>query len=132
MHAQLYLTLCHPVDCSVLGSSIHGIFQARILEWVSISFPRGSSRPRTQTHVLGSNNIPLYEKQIYAPNYLKASFPFFSLIFWNVHSCPSFPIIDLQIWENSSRKPNLCPKKISVRFQLFSTILATPSPWRRK
>ena len=40
------LTLCDPVDCSLSGSSVHGIFQARVLEWVAISFPRGSSPPR--------------------------------------------------------------------------------------
>ena len=37
---QLCLTLRDPVDCSLLGSSVHGIFQARILEWVSISFSK--------------------------------------------------------------------------------------------
>ena len=37
------LTLCDPMDCSPLGSSVHGIYQARILEWVAISFSRGSS-----------------------------------------------------------------------------------------
>ena len=36
-------TLCDPMDCSLPGSSVHGIFQARILEWVAISFSRGSS-----------------------------------------------------------------------------------------
>ena len=40
------LTLCIPVDCSPPGSSVHGILQARILEWVAISFSRVSSRPR--------------------------------------------------------------------------------------
>ena len=44
-------TLCDPTDRSLPGSSIHGIFQARILEWVAISFSRGSSRPRDQTEV---------------------------------------------------------------------------------
>ena len=39
------------MDCSLTGSSVHGIFQARILEWVAISFSRGSSRPRDQTQV---------------------------------------------------------------------------------
>ena len=48
---QLCPTLCAPVDCSLPDSSIHGIFQTRILEWVAISFPRGSSHPRDQTHV---------------------------------------------------------------------------------
>ena len=36
-------TLCNPMDCSLPGSSVHGIFQARVLEWVAISFSRGSS-----------------------------------------------------------------------------------------
>ena len=36
--AQLCLTLCDPVDCSLPGSSIHGIFQARVLEWGAITF----------------------------------------------------------------------------------------------
>ena len=49
--AQLYLTLCDPVGCSPTGSSVHGILQARILEWVAISFSRGSSWPRDQTQV---------------------------------------------------------------------------------
>ena len=42
-------TLCNPVDCSPPASSIHGVCQASILEWVAISFPRASSRPRDQT-----------------------------------------------------------------------------------
>ena len=45
-------TLCSPMDCSSLpGSSVHGISQARVLEWVVISFSRGSSRPRDWTQV---------------------------------------------------------------------------------
>ena len=39
-------TLCDPIDCNPPDSSVHGIFQAGILEWVAISFSRGSSRPR--------------------------------------------------------------------------------------
>ena len=49
--AQLCPTLCNPMDCSPPGSSVHGILQARILEWVAISFSRGSSQPRDQTWV---------------------------------------------------------------------------------
>ena len=45
------LTLCNPVDCGPPGSSVHGILQARILEWVAISFSRGSFWPRVQTQV---------------------------------------------------------------------------------
>ena len=44
--AQSCPTLCDPVDCSPPGSSVHGILQARILEWVAISFSRESSGPR--------------------------------------------------------------------------------------
>jgi len=39
------------MDCSLPGSSVHGIFQARILEWVAVSFCKGSSRPRDRTQV---------------------------------------------------------------------------------
>ena len=46
---QSCLTLCHTVDCRPPGSSVRGIFQARILEEAAISFSRGSSRPRDQT-----------------------------------------------------------------------------------
>ena len=49
--AQSCPTLCDPVDCSPPGSSIHEILQARILEWVAISFSRGSSGPRDWTQV---------------------------------------------------------------------------------
>ena len=46
---QPHLTLCDPVDCSPPSSSVQGIFQARILEWVAISHFRGSSLPRDRT-----------------------------------------------------------------------------------
>ena len=42
-------TLCDPMDCGPPGSSVHGILQARILEWAAIPFTRGSSLPRGQT-----------------------------------------------------------------------------------
>ena len=47
--AQSCPTLCDTMDCHLWGSSVHGIFQARVLEWVSISFSRGSSQPRDRT-----------------------------------------------------------------------------------
>ena len=51
VHTQSYPTLWDPVDCSLPGSSVHGILQAEILEWVTISFSTGSSWPRDQTWV---------------------------------------------------------------------------------
>ena len=68
---QLCPTLCNPMDRSLPGSYIHGIFQARILEWVAISFFRGSSWPRDWTwfsliagrlYHLGHQGIPNVEK----------------------------------------------------------------------
>ena len=50
-------TLCDPMDCSVPGSSFHGIVQARILEWVAIPFSRGCSSPRDQTHVSCTTDV---------------------------------------------------------------------------
>ena len=49
--AQSCPTLCGPMGCSLPGSSVHGILQARRLKWVPISFFSGSSRPRNQTQV---------------------------------------------------------------------------------
>ena len=49
--AQLCPTHCDSMDRSLPGFSIHGIFQARILEWVAFPFSRGSSQPRDQTQV---------------------------------------------------------------------------------
>ena len=49
--AQSYLTPCDPMDCSPPASSVHGILQARILEWVAISSSKGSSRSREWTSV---------------------------------------------------------------------------------
>ena len=66
--AQSCSTLCDPVDCSLPGSSVHGVFQARILELVAISYSRGSSWPRDRTFVscvsctgrhLGSPNVEI-------------------------------------------------------------------------
>ena len=49
--AQLYLTICEPMDSSPPDSSVHGIFQARILEWEAIPFSRWSFQPSDLTHV---------------------------------------------------------------------------------
>ena len=49
--AQLCMTLWDSTDCSPSGSSVHGISQVRILEWVAVSFSRGSSWPKDWTHV---------------------------------------------------------------------------------
>ena len=61
--AQSCPTLCDPVDCSLPSFSIHGILQARILEWVTISFSRGSSWPRDgiQVSLIGGRRFNLWK-----------------------------------------------------------------------
>ena len=54
---QSCLTLRDPMDCSPPGSSIHGILQTKILEWVAMPSSRGSSRPRNQTRVSCSSSV---------------------------------------------------------------------------
>ena len=49
--AQLHLTLCDAMDCSLPGSPVHAIFQARTLEFVAICYSRASCGPRGQTHI---------------------------------------------------------------------------------
>ena len=53
-------TLCDPMDCSLPGSSVHGILQARILKWIAISFSRVPSGPRDQTFVSCTGRWILY------------------------------------------------------------------------
>ena len=56
--AQSCLTLCDPMDCSQPGSSVHGIFQARILEWVAISYSPGDlPNPGVETVSLASSPL---------------------------------------------------------------------------
>ena len=53
-------TLCDPMDCRPPGSSVHGILQARVLEWVAMSSSRGSYWPRDQTHFCGSYIVVVF------------------------------------------------------------------------
>ena len=57
--------LCNPMDCSLPGSSVHGILQTRVLEWVAISFTKGSSWPMDQTHIscISSCANPVWESE---------------------------------------------------------------------
>ena len=70
--AQSCPSLCDPMDCSPPGSSVHWILQARILEWVAISFSRGSSqlRDRTQVSCIAGRRFTLWATRE-APNILK-------------------------------------------------------------
>jgi len=63
VQSQSNPTLCDPMDCSLPVFSVHGIFQARILEWVTISFSRGSTWPRDQSHISCIGQRILYTAQ---------------------------------------------------------------------
>ena len=83
--AQLCPTLCDPMDYGPPGTSFHGILQERILEWVAISFSRGSSQPRDRTCV---SCISCLGRQIVyhcAPGKYRIEAPFSSV----AQSCPT-------------------------------------------
>ena len=65
--AQLCPILCHPMNCSPLGSSVHRIFQARMLEWVVITFFRGSSDPEIEPRSPGLQSDCLLCKPLGKP-----------------------------------------------------------------
>ena len=64
-------TLSGPMDCSLAGSSVHGIFQARILEWDAISFSRGSSQRRDRTPGLPHCGQTLYHLSQQKPKHFE-------------------------------------------------------------
>ena len=67
--AQSFLFLCNSMDCNLPGSSVHGILQARILEWVAISFSRGSSDPGIEpgSPTLQAHSLPTESPQKPSP-----------------------------------------------------------------
>ena len=121
--AQSCPTLCDPMDCSLPGFSVHGILQARVLEWVAIAFSRGSAQPRDPTQV--SRNASR------------------CLTLWATREAQ----MDIQwtwIWENSRNSEGQMPGMLqfpgwqSVRHDLSTATAATPHslallaavPWR--
>ena len=102
---QLCLTLCNPMDCHLPGSSVHGILQARILEWVAISSSRVSSWPRDQTCVSCFGRWILYlcttwEAQIWS------SGNYFVWYTFGLHPWQGYS-------RNLPREPNFCLLKYS-------------------
>ena len=66
-------TLCHPMDCSPPGSSVHGILQAKVLEWVAISFSRRSSRPLCRCILIYSITLYVWTYRLF-PIFFKCKF----------------------------------------------------------
>ena len=84
---QSCLTLCDPMDCSPPGSSVHGILQARILEWVAMLFFRGATWPRDRTHL---SYVYLHRQASSLP--LSPPGKPFILLTWLLSQCHTFHI----------------------------------------
>ena len=87
--AQSCPTLCNLMDCSLPGSSVHGVFQGRVLEWFAISFSRGSSQPKDRTWCpLQVESLPL--------SYQGFPEPYIAAAAKSLQSCPTLcdPIDD--------------------------------------
>ena len=91
--AQSWLTLCYILECSLPGSSVHEILQARILKWVVISFSRRSPQPREQTHVSCVSCI--------AGRFFTSVVPFYSCS-QSLPASESFPVSQLFAWGGQS------------------------------
>ena len=95
--AHSYQTLCHPMDCSPPGSPIHGIFQARILQWVAILFSRQPSWPRDwmQVSCISGRFFTFEPPCYYSPDFT-SDVPVYSLmtniICLHLHLCLSLDV----------------------------------------
>ena len=78
-------TLCNPTNCSLPGSTVHGIVQARILEWAAISFSRGSSQPRDWTHF---SYVSCIDRHVLSSTTCKAPDLFMLCVCLVSQSCP--------------------------------------------
>ena len=117
--AQLF---CDSMDCSPPGSSVHGIVQASLLEWVAISFSRGSSRPRDRTLVSCIGRWVLYHsstREALEAKYLKAN---------ELHHRPQAPSPSTPAPLPSPRLPGLVGSGVlkGLRGMMISSTL-TPS-----
>ena len=95
--AQLCLTLYDPMDCSLPCSSLHGIFQARVLEWVAISFFGGSSQPRDRTwvsHIVDRCFIVWATREVWDECSCVVVWTFFGIAFlWDWNENWPFPVL---------------------------------------
>ena len=134
------LTLCDPMDCCPLGLSVHGILQARILEWVAIPFYRGSSLPRDWTcvsHMAGKFFTIWATREVLTYNYnLLILFRRLSSVqfsYWVVfdslqphelqHARPPCPSPTPGVYSNSCPSSRWCHPAISSSVVPFSSCL---------
>ena len=118
--AQSCLTLCDPMDCSQPGSSVYGIFQARILEWVAISFSRGASWPRdwTQVSYIAGRHLTVWATK--RELLIKVVYPPMGLL-----------LIILASVLASLREVRLPPSLLGIGRSDYISKEWLPSPWKR-
>ena len=113
---HLCLTLCDPMGCNLPGSSVHGILQARILEWVAMPSSRGSSQPRDRTHVscIGRWVLhPLSHLGSPAPSHSSAN----TLLSWGTGQKTSLSACILEEHERGKRLPSSDPESSNCGFR---------------
>ena len=93
---QLCPILCDPMDCRPPGSSVHGILQARILEWVAIPFSRGYSQPRDQTRIACIGGWILYWWATWEVHYFTLIICRYSLLVTHTHVISCTMVLDSQ------------------------------------
>ena len=119
-------TLCNPMDCSLPGSPVHGILQPRILEWVAISFSRGSSWPGSNSHLLHWQAGYLSVSYRWSPQtWTWFCFPcVFICIVFKLH------IRDIIQYHTSLFSALGCPKSSAMLWQGGGGNRASPHSWR--
>ena len=153
--AQSCLTLCNPMDCSPQDSTVHGISQARILEWVAISFSRGSSQPRDWTWVscIAAKFLTIWATKVmqpvllvcgnrrFLPVYKSCSCAFLldAFFFFNLkRPCAQACAYLFKIWEDSSRlwkenkengSKSVCPLHWQIACLDDSVFLRSNNSW---
>ena len=113
---QSCLTLCNPMDCSLPCSSIHGILQARILEWVAMPSSRGSSQPRDWTHISGIAGGFLTTEPSGEARLMYSS-PIHNFIYFNALCLQRNPLSSCNRWKVVFKENNLIV--IMIFFILF-------------
>ena len=106
---------CDPMDCCLPGSSVHGIFQARILKWFAISYSRGSSWPRNWNHV---SCVSCIGRQI-----------LYHCVTWEVHMYVCVCVYIYEYNESLSVSYNISEQQLKFNLMLSLPLLTPSTPW---